>query len=289
MAVERARLVVVLSAQLHPGHVAQADDSCRRIVRINRAGLDHDRSKLLRSREPAQRIDRQLERLDPGGGHLADLAGGRIDVLAADGAGHIHGGHAARRQLLRVEPGADAVVALAHVVDVRDAVDPQQLVLDVDRGEVAQVDVVIPIIGREEIDDHQDIGGLLADRDPLVLDLGRQLRHGERHAVLHHHQGRIDVGADIEGHGQRVRAVVAHLRGHVEHALDAVDLLLDHRRHRVGHDRGTRPGVVDGHRHPGRRDPGILRHRQPDQRDPADQGDDDGKNRREDRSIDEEF
>ena len=76
----------------------------------------------------------------------------------------------ARRELLRVEPGADAVVALAHVVDVRDAIDAQQLVPDVDRGEVAQVDVVVAAVGREEVDDHQDIGRLLADRDPLVLD-----------------------------------------------------------------------------------------------------------------------
>ena len=105
--------------------------------------------------EPAQRVDRQLERLAPGRGRLADLPGGRIDVLAADGAGHIHGGHAARRQLLRVEPGADAVVALAHVVDVRDAIDAQQLVLDEDRGEVAQVDVVVTTVRREEVDDHQ--------------------------------------------------------------------------------------------------------------------------------------
>ena len=123
---------------------------------------------------------------------------------------------------------------------------------------------------------------------PWFWTCGRQLRHGEGHAVLHHHQGRVHVGADIEGDGQRVRAVVAHLRGHVEHALDAVDLLLDRRRHRVGHHRGAGPGVVDGHRHAGRRDPGILRHRQPVERDPADQGDDDGQNRREDRSIDEE-
>ena len=36
-----------------------------------------------------------------------------------------------------------------------------------------------------------------------------------------------------------VRAVVAHLRGHVEHALDAVDLLLDRRGDGVGHHLGA--------------------------------------------------
>ena len=116
----------------------------------------------------------------------------------------------------------------------------------------------------------------------------RQLRHGQRHAVLHHDQRRVHVGADVEGDRQRVRAVVAHLRGHVEHAVDAVDLLFDRRRHRVGHHRGAGPGVADRDRHAGRRDPGILRHRQEVERDPADQGDDDGQHRREDRPIDEE-
>ena len=52
-------------------------------------------------------------------------------------------------ELLRVEPGADAVVALAEVVDVGDPVQPEQLVLDVDRGVVAQVDVVVAAVGRD--------------------------------------------------------------------------------------------------------------------------------------------
>ena len=76
-----------------------------------------------------------------------------------------------------------------------------------------------------------------------------QLRHGQRDAVLHHHQGGVQIGAQVEGDRQVVGAVVAALRRHVEHALDAVDLLLDRRGHRVGHhlarwprDRCTTPG-----------------------------------------------
>ena len=174
------------------------------------------------------------------------------------------------------------------VVDVRNAVDAEQFVLDVDRGEVAQVDVVVAAVRREEADDHQDVGRLLADRDALVLDRGRQLRHGQLHAVLHHDQGRVQVGADVEGDRQRVRAVVAHLRGHVEHALDAVDLLLDRRRHRVGHHLGAGARIADRHRHAGRRDRRVLGDRQREQRDPAGQRDDDRQHRREDRPIDEE-
>ena len=47
------------------------------------------------------------------------------------------------RHLLRIEPDADAVVALAEDNHVRNAVHPQQFVAEVDRRVVAQVDVVV--------------------------------------------------------------------------------------------------------------------------------------------------
>ena len=81
--------------------------------------------ELLRITQAAHGIDRQLKGLPPGGWRLADLAGGRIEVLRANRVGHVHGRHVPRRQFLRVEPGADAVIALAHVVDVRDPVHAQ--------------------------------------------------------------------------------------------------------------------------------------------------------------------
>ena len=52
---------------------------------------------------------------------------------------------------------------------VRHPVHPQQLVADVDHGVVAQVEIVVAAVGREEADDHQDVGRPLADGDPLVL------------------------------------------------------------------------------------------------------------------------
>ena len=73
--------------------------------------------------EPAQRVDRQLERTGRrGAGGWPIWPGRRIQVLVADGVGHVDGGHVARRHFLRIEPGADAVVALPLVGDVRNAV-----------------------------------------------------------------------------------------------------------------------------------------------------------------------
>ena len=57
-------------------------------------------------------------------------------------------------------------------------------------------------------------------------------------AVLHEHLRDVEIGAEREGDGDLQLAVAGRLRGHVEHVLDAVDLLLDRRRDRVGDDLG---------------------------------------------------
>ena len=65
----------------------------------------------------------------PGGdGRLADLAGRHLDVLLLNGIDDVRGGQVAERHLLRVEPDAHAVVALAEVGDVAHAVEPGQFV-----------------------------------------------------------------------------------------------------------------------------------------------------------------
>ena len=102
---------------------------------------------------------------------------------------------------------------------------------------------------------------------PWFCTCAGKLRHRQRHAVLHHHQRRVEIDADVERDGQRVRAVVAHLRRHVEHPLDAVDLLLDRRGHGVGHHLGAGAGIGDRDRYARRRDPRILGDRQVRERD----------------------
>src|SRR5262249_10925642 len=141
--------------------------------RLPQGGLDDEVAELFGGGEPAQSFEGQLEGLRRGSRLLAQHPGGGVQVLGPEGVGHVVGGHVQRRQLLRVEPGAHAVVADAHEVDLRDAVDAQQLVVNVDLGEVAQVDVVVAAVGRGEVNDVEDVGRLLADGDPLGLDGGR--------------------------------------------------------------------------------------------------------------------
>ena len=107
-------------------------------------------------------------------------------------------------------------------------------------------------------------------------------------AVLHQHLGHVRVHAQLEGHGQVVGAVVGAARRHVHHALDAADLLLDRRRHRVAHGQGVGARIEGRHQHRRRRHLGVLRHRQREHGHAPRQHEDDGDDRGEDRTIDEE-
>ena len=135
---------------------------------------------------------------------LADLAGGDLGVLLADGRDHVAGRHVPRGQLLRVDPDPHAVVALAEQEHVADARHAGQLVLDLHQGVVAQVELVVAAVGRVERDAHQDVGRLLLACDAGLLDDVGQQRHGQADAVLHQHLGHVQVDAVLEGDGQVV-------------------------------------------------------------------------------------
>ena len=100
-----------------------------------------------------------------------------------------------RRQLVGVEPGPHAVVALAEVGDAGHAGQPGQLVPDLDRRVVAQEDVVVAAVRRDQVDDHQRVRRHLLDVDPLALHQQRNDRQGQRDAVLHQHLGHVRIHA----------------------------------------------------------------------------------------------
>ena len=182
----------------------------------------------------------------------------------------------------------DTVVALSQVADVAHAMEPGQFVPQLDGGVVAQVQAVAAAIGREQVDDHQRAGRLLGDQHAAALDLVGQHRRGQGDAVLDQHLGDVQIGAHLEGHGQLVGTIVGALGGHVDHVLDAVDLLLDGSGHRVGHYLGVGAGIGTGYFHGGRCDLRVLGDGQAQKENDAHQRDDDGQYRGEDRTIDEE-
>ena len=161
----------------------------------------------------------------------------------------------------------------------------KQIVLNLDGGVVAEVQIVVLAVGGVQVDGQQDAGRLLLNVHALQLHLLGQLRHGQRDAVLHQHLGHVQVGAQGEGDGERVGAVVGALRRHVHHAFDAVDLLLDRRGDAIGHDLAVGAGIAGRDLHGGRRDVGILRDGKRDHRHAAQEQNDNGDDPGEDRAA----
>ena len=118
--------------------------------------------------------------------------------------------------------------------DGADAGQPRELVLDLQVRVVRQVEHVVALVRRDEVHDHDEVGRRLLGGDADALHVLRQARQRLGDAVLHLHLRVVEIGAEREGDGQRQRAVGRRLREHVEHALDAVHLLLERRGDRLG-------------------------------------------------------
>ena len=152
-----------------------------------------------------------------------------------------------------------------------DAVEASQFVLHADDGVVRQEQAVEAAVGRNQRDEFENRGRLLRRRHPLDLHFLRQRRNGGRHLVLHQDLRLVGVRADREGDDQGIGAVVRARRLHINHVLDAVDLLLDRQGDGVDEGLGARAGVARRHLYGRRDDIGILGARQLEERDQADQ------------------
>ena len=97
-------------------------------------------AKLLRLGEPAERAHRVLKILALRHRRLADLAGGHLHVLLAQHVDHVARRKISRRQLVRVEPHAHAVVLPAEREYVAHALQTCELIEELDRGVVAHVE-----------------------------------------------------------------------------------------------------------------------------------------------------
>ena len=91
----------------------------------------------------------------------AKLAGRDLQVLLAHCAHHVARRQSARGDLVRIEPDAHRIVAGAEDQRLADARQARQLVLDLQVGVVAQIERVIGLVRRKQIDDHGEVGRLL--------------------------------------------------------------------------------------------------------------------------------
>ena len=281
--VEQAAHRVAIGADLHASDVADARD-----LAVRRRANDDIRELFFR-RQPPLRINGQLERRIARRGGSAEDAGGDLKVLLADGAHDVRRRELSRREFVRIEPDAHAVLARAEHLRASHSGQSRQLVLHAQVREVREIQHVVSRIGREQMHDHDEVGRGLLCRHPDPLHFRRQPRQRLRDAVLHLHLRVVEVRADGERDGQRHAAVGRRLREHVEHALDAVELLLERTGDGFGDHFRIRAGIRRAHDNGRRRDARVLTDRQLEQRDAAADENQQRENRREDRASDEKL
>ena len=278
---KRSDARVGLGAELGAADVAQPHQPAAG------ARLDDDVLELADLGQPPRGADADLVALTLARRRLADAAGRHLDVLLAQRVDHVAGGDRPGRQPVGIEPDAHRILALAEDEHLADAGEPLERVLDVDVDVVAHEQrVVLPGLAVDPGAEHE-VRRRLLDGDAGGADLGRHPAERLVHAVLHVDRRQVHVARDVEGHGDLRHAGVGARRGHVEHALDAVDRLLERRGDRRFDGLGVGPRVERRHGDLRRRQLRILRHRHRRDRDGAGEDDDERADRREDRPADE--
>jgi hypothetical protein len=218
----------------------------------------------------------------------AELAGGHLGVLDADGVVHIGQREAVLREPVRVHPNAHGVLGaeqqhIAHAVDAADRLD------DVRGDEVTDVGYVHAAVFGHQRQHHQVGLADLVDLHALLLHLRRQQRHGQRQFVLYLHLGDVGVGAGLERQRDlRIAGRVA-LRAHVQQAVKADHLLLDDLRDGTVDRAGRGAGVEGANLNPRWRDRRVAFDRQRGDGQATGQHDDDGDDPGEDGAVDEEI
>src|SRR5690606_20705736 len=127
-------------AHLDAGHIAQAHLGA---VVVH---LEQDVAELLGGFQTGLADDGGGQLLAGHGGQAAQLAGGHLHVLRADGVADVHRGQGIADQLGRIQPDTHRVGGTEHG-EVAHARGPRQRVLDVGDHVVGQVDVAVAAIG----------------------------------------------------------------------------------------------------------------------------------------------
>ena len=260
LAVDAADKVIVLAAQLNARHIAQAH---RAAIRV---GAHDDLFKLARLRHaPAcgDGVDQFLpfSRGTAGlayGGRLPDLARSELGVLLVDRTREVGSGEFELCQPVRLDPHPHRVILRAENLHVGGARHTLQAIEHIERDVVRDEQTVVAVIGRIKRQHLQERRRPLLHRHALAAHLGRQARLSLLDTVVDVERGLVDVGADIKRHLNLHHALRGRGRTHVEHFLDAVDLVFQRRSDSLLQHLGRRAGVDRLHRHHRRGDLRVL-------------------------------
>ena len=246
---------VVLRTQLRGTHVAHAHDRGVALV----AGTDDNILEFFRLDQHALAGHGKIL---PGPfrcGRLPDLADAEGLVLSLDGIGDFRNADSHLRHPVGFQPhphcnvrdrkhrrqvgAGDAFYRIEHI--------EIYIVIEVDRGHRS--------FWRVETDDHHEGLGFLLGRNALVTDDLGQLRQCLADAVLGIDLCNIRIRPWLECNDESHVTGRGTGRGHVDHVIDTVDLLLDRRGNGVGDDLGRRTGVARRNGNGWRRHIGVLR------------------------------
>ena len=185
LAVQAAKQVIALRAQFDPRYVAHAH------IRSIRIRAQHDLAELAGLLQAAFGDDRQCQFGRAVAGLLAHTTGCIESVLLRDGRAHIRNRHPLLRQAIRVQPDPHRIVFGAEAEDIARAWHALELIDNVGRRVVRQVDLVEARVIALQRHDHQQVGRGLRHNDALSRGLLRQLRFGQLDAVLNVHRGKV--------------------------------------------------------------------------------------------------
>ena len=281
--VEREDLAIGLRAELDAADVAHIDHLPVRF------GLDDDVLELAHVVEAGGDVERVLERLRVRRRRHPELAGRDLLVLALERVDDVFGRQRTRIELVGVEPDAHRILAGPENIDLADTGQARQFRLQRDGRVIGKEQAVIAFVGRAQGDELQNSRRFLLDGYALGLHGLWQLRERAGDAILHQHLREVDVHPDLEGDDQRVAAVGGAVGLHVDHAVHAIDLLLDRQGDGVDHRACARAGVAGGDRNGRRHHVGILRDREAQQRHGADHDHQNGEHVRQNGPLDEKF
>ena len=274
--------VVCLLTGFDASHVAELDE---RAVAVR---FQDDVAELFNRDETPLNFAGELLFLPLIDGHRADGSGGSLQILLVDRADHFGDRQLQFGELVGIQPYSHRIIR-AENLHVTDAADALELVENVNIGVIFHECAIVSTVRRVQRDHVRHVIRRFFCRDAGRLNIGRQRRIRNRDVVLHFDRVHIAVGADFKRHSQTVSTGVVGVRGHVIHALRAVDLLLDDLRDGFVDDLRVRAGVSCRHADRRRRNLRILRNRQLQARQYSHYDDDDRDDDCEDRTVNEKL
>ena len=157
------------------------------------------------------------------------MAGGVHGVLIVERRYDIADGNAQTRQGVGPHPEAHRVLVRAEDCYLADTRHAAHRIVDVDVRVVGEESAVVGSLRRVEREQRQRASGRLEDGHPLVADVDRELRLGLEVAHLREDLVSVCVCPDVEVHPQPHQPAARVDRGHVDHVVDTLKLLLDRR------------------------------------------------------------